>query len=473
MSNVLCVAWRTPCLGLRPSSLRPPDLAIPPRSLTRQNSPTWSLDSNLQWLQSSRRPFSLLFPTSSAPAKCLPFSRRLQCFQSSAALSSNKPAPHPVEKGAKLRDVPFSKTEIAQIFGSQVKLSPAMGNRVLSVLQARRLAGTLDLDFPVDIGRAARPSTLDAGLEYLRRHYPMDEDAAILARIEREEQEMEEKLAREAEELGLYKPQSGSYGAQLGEQNDPSGKSILKQIREQNEKRILAQTEKERQEWLEGEERHREQMRQHRAKNTSLQKFEDTSALEVQGRADPNQRPLLAWIQKHHLRATDTETDFSQLTMSSRLIPALIFTLISLGLCYGFAVTYQPPAKADLHDDIGRGNFLALYLASGVFGSFASLSVLVLRNLLHATSLGASGATAGVLAASALIHPGTNWTISFLPTEWQDFVSAPAWMLFAGLVTLDIAGSLLNRRAPKLDYFAHLGGYSVGAVFALAHRSKR
>ncbi|KAL4905713.1 hypothetical protein BDW74DRAFT_151880 [Aspergillus multicolor] len=551
MSNVLCVAWRTPCPGLRPSSLCPPDLAAPSRALG-QISPTRYLNSNLRWLQSSWRPFSLSIPTSTTSAKCLPLSCRIrhQCFQSSAALSSNKPTPDPVEKGIKLRNVPFSKTEITKIFGSRDKLSPAMGNRVLSVLQARRLAGTLDLDFPIDIRRAARPSTIDAGLEYLRRHYPIDEDAAILARVEREEQELEEEHAREAEELGLYKPQSGSYGAQLGEQNDPSGKSILKQIREQNEKRILAQTEKERQEWLEGEKRHREQMRQYRAKNTALQKFEDTSALEVQGRADPYHRPLLAWIQKHHLRATDNETDFSQLTTSSRLIPALIFTLISLGLCYGFAMTYQPPAKVDrmwaslppaaatvsgiiglnlgifslwrwppawrllnryfinvpanprvfglvgnvfshqklihfsmnmlvlwvfgtkLHDDIGRGNFLALYLASGVFGSFASLSMLVFRNSLHATSLGASSAVSGVLAATAVIHPDKNLVFFFLPTEWQDCVSAPVWMFFAGLVTLNIAGALFSRRAPHVDYCAHIGGYSIGAAFAFAHRSR-
>ncbi|KAL4999542.1 hypothetical protein BDV10DRAFT_53180 [Aspergillus recurvatus] len=553
MSNVFGVAWRTPCLGFRPPSLHTPNLAAPFPSLGRRISPIWSLDSTARRLLSSKKPFIILLPNTNIPAKCPLFLNRIRprSFQSSAALSANKPTTPTVEKGVKLRDVPFSKAEIAKIFGSRTKLSPAMGNRVLSVLQARRHAGTLDLDLPADITRAARPFTINAGLEYLRKNYPMDEDAAIMARIEREEQEHEEKLAREAEELGLFKPQSGTYGAELGEQNDPSGRSVLKAIREVNEKRILAETEKERQEWLEGEDNYREKLKQHMAKNTALQKIEDTTALEVKGRADPSQRPLLAWIQKHHLRATDTETDFSKLTTSSRLIPSLIFTLMTLALCYGFAVTYQPPAKADrmwpslppaaatvsaiiginvgifvlwrawppawkllnryfisvaayprvfglvgnvfshqnlmhlgvnmsvlwffgtkLHDEIGRGNFLALYFASGVLGSFVSLTMHVLQNSLFLTSLGASSAIAGILAASALLHPGDKWTIAFFPREWQEYLSAPAWMLFAGLVTFDIVGAVVNRHAPKLDYHAHLGGYLTGAVFAFNYRTK-
>ncbi|BCS25625.1 rhomboid protease PCP1 [Aspergillus puulaauensis] len=553
MSNVFCVAWRTPCLGLRTPSLHPPNLA-PCRSLGRQISPTWCLDSTTRRLLSSVRPPTAIFSRVATPkAKCFPSPNRAlpRTYQSSAALSSNRPSPPPTEQGVQLRDEPFSKAEIEQVFGTRTKISPAMGNRVLSVLQARRLAGTLDLDFPADIKRVTRPATLDMGLEYLRKNYPLDEDAAIIARIEREERETEEKLIRRAEDMGLYKPQSGSYGAELGEKNDPSGRSVLAEIRKRNEERLLAEAENKRQEWLEGEEQDREKLKQHLAKNTALQKFEDTSALEVRGRADPSQRPLLAWIQKHHLRATDTDADFSALTTSTRLLPALIFTLLTLGLCYGFAVTYETPTRTDrmwpslppaaatvaaiiginvgvfalwrawppawrllnryfisvpayprvfslvgnvfshqtithlginmfvlwifgtrLHDDIGRGNFLALYLASGVLGSFASLTTHVLKNSLFITSLGASGAIAGVVAASGLIHSDEKWTIAFLPRDWQQRLSAPAWMFLAGLVTFDIAGAIMNRRMPKLDYYAHLGGYLTGAIFALNWREK-
>ncbi|KAL4930061.1 rhomboid protease PCP1 [Aspergillus undulatus] len=560
MSNVLCVAWRTPCLGLRPANLHLPNPVAPFRSPGGQISPTWYLDNAARRLLSSAKPFSAVFSSvTSARPQSLPYSSRnpSRCFQtSSAARASGKPTPTPtpVEKGVQLRDKPFSKAEIDQIFGARTKLSPAVGNRILAILQARRLAGTLDLDLPADIKRAVRPATFDSGLDYLRRKYPMDEDAAIMARIEREDRAEEERLARQAEELGLYKPQSGSYGAELGEKNDPSGRSVLKQIRERNEKILLAEADKKRKAWLEGEEEHREKIKQQLAKSTALQKLDDTSAaLEIQGRADPSQRPLLAWIQKHHLQATDTVTDFSKITTSSRLTPAIIFTLLTLGLCYGFAVTYHPPARADrmwpdippaavtvaaligmnagvfvlwhfppawkylnryflsvavnphvfslignvfshqkfwhlatnmfvlwcfgtrLHDDIGRGNFLALYLASGVLGSFASLTWHVTRNALSVNSLGASGAIAGVLAACALINPDEKWTVSFLPYEWQQALATPAWKLLTGYIALEAFGILMRKRSrvvPNLDYHAHFGGYAMGATFALWYRER-
>lgn len=186
----------------------------------------------------------------------------------------------PVEHGVQLRPKPFSAAEITSIFGPRAKITPQMGNRVLSILQGRRVAGTLDLDLPVDITRSVRAPVLDLGLQWLRREYPLDEDAAILARIEREEQEEQEKLIRRAEDLGLYKPQSGTYGAELGDKNDPYGKSVLKEAREKNEARLLAEQERKRQEWLAGEEQERQKIQRMIDKNTALQKFNESAAVE-------------------------------------------------------------------------------------------------------------------------------------------------------------------------------------------------
>lgn len=187
---------------------------------------------------------------------------------------------HPVEHGVQLRPEPFSAAEITSIFGPRAKITPQMGNRVLSVLQGRRVDGTLDLDLPADITRSVRAPVLDLGLQWLRREYPLDEDAAILARIEREEKEEQEKLIRRAEDLGLYKPQSGTYGAELGDKNDPYGKSVLKEAREKNEARLLAEQERKRQEWLAGEEQERQKVQRMIEKNTALQKLDESAALE-------------------------------------------------------------------------------------------------------------------------------------------------------------------------------------------------
>jgi rhomboid-like protein len=45
-------------------------------------------------------------------------------------------------------------------------------------------------------------------------------------------------------------------------------------------------------------------------------------------------------------------------------------------------------------------------------------------------------------------------------------------MFFAGLVTFDIVGAVMKRHVPKLDYYAHLGGYLTGAMFALNYRAR-
>ncbi|EIT79065.1 integral membrane protease of the rhomboid family [Aspergillus flavus] len=547
MSNVFCIAWRIPCSGPRSLSLLP-TTAASLRSTCRVSSP-WCLGTI-----SARHlgPLNLLYPTTPyqycprTTSEQLPSS--IRSFTSSRCLRTKSDSK--VENGVQLRPQPFTTAEINAIFGSRAKITPQMGNRILAVLQGRRLDGTLDLDLPSDITRSVRPSSLDAAMKWLRKNYPLDEDAAIIARIEREELQEEEKHVRRAEELGLYKPQSGSYGAELGESNDLYGKSVLKETRKRNEARLLAEQEKKRQEWLDGEQKEREKLEHMRQKNTTLQRFEDTAALEVRERADPNQRPLLAWIQKHHLRATDWDLDVSKLTNGGRILRILSITLVTFGLCYVFSNNYQAPAKADrlwpdvppaaatvmaiigtnvgvfllwklcppawrllnrhfitvaayprplslignvfshqtvnhlalnmvvlwfvgtrLHDEIGRGNFLALYLASGVFGSFTSLTVNILKGNLGLTALGASGAISALVAAWCMLHADEKFTLFFLPPEWQEVASAKGWIVLTGLVALEFV-NMFTRRA-LIDYWAHLGGFLAGTLWSTAYKKRK
>lgn len=135
--------------------------------------------------------------------------------------------------------------EVKVIFGPDGP-SPPLANTLLKVLQSRRVNGTLDLELPLKLVRALKPypDALDKGLQWLRMEYPIDEDAAIVRRIEREEagQGSEELISR-AENLGLYKPQSGLYGAKLGEEGDIMGESELQKIRRENERRELREQE--------------------------------------------------------------------------------------------------------------------------------------------------------------------------------------------------------------------------------------
>lgn len=276
MSNAIWAAWRIPCSGLRSSSVlsrvtfRPAFIDLRISACSPYNSSSKRCHSSFSSLLQIDRRQNITSPV----ASCLiPHQSRNKSGKSVA--STQRKNNTDILPGRK----PLSAAEIKTIFGTS-NLSAKLGNRVLAVLHARRLQGTLDLDLPTDITAAVSQPQLDTALEWLREHYPLDEDAAILARIEREEREAEEKLIRRAEKLGLYKPQSGSYDAERGEEDSPYGKSVLKEAREQNEKRLLAEQERQRQEWLAGEAEERERLQRQVEGNTALQQYQESALME-------------------------------------------------------------------------------------------------------------------------------------------------------------------------------------------------
>ncbi|KMU73467.1 hypothetical protein CISG_03602 [Coccidioides immitis RMSCC 3703] len=393
---------------------------------------------------------------------------------------------------------------------------------------------------------------LDDGLEGLRRNFPVDEDAAIMRRIEREEQEEEEKLMRRAEKLGLYKPQSGRFGAEVEKEGDVYGRSVLQEIRQKNEKINKKKEEDERQQWLESEAKEKENFARSIQRNTELANFEGSAITEARPRADPQLRPALAWIQKHHIRATSTNVDTSKMNKPRRILPSLGVAILTGGLCYLYSETYEPPSREHrllptvppaaataigliganvtvflmwkafppawrmlnryfisvplypyslstigsvfshqqlrhlganmfilwfigtrLHDEVGRGDFLALYLSSGAIASLTSLAAHVLGNKLTITSLGASGAIAGLVAAWCMLHSNDKLTIAFLPRDWQEMFSANGSTFLAVIVLVEIITLALPFRIAAMDHWSHLGGYATGALVGWLWKEKR
>jgi hypothetical protein len=162
------------------------------------------------------------------------------CFQTTSTLQKLKPyKPGALDQGLAFRTQDLTQGELAQVFGGQIP-PPKFANRLLRILHARRVDGTLDIDPPAEITRELQkyPSAAADALKWLRFHYPINEDAAVIQRLEREESKVEKdnpaELMQRAERLGLYKPQSGTYGAKLGEQGDIFGKSELEKIRAAN-----------------------------------------------------------------------------------------------------------------------------------------------------------------------------------------------------------------------------------------------
>ncbi|EZF21976.1 hypothetical protein H112_05138 [Trichophyton rubrum D6] len=472
MNNAATIAWRTPCRWIH--------------AYSRTSSARSSLLDQLH----------LIYPSSIRPRSAL------RCLSSktptSRKASQRAPGSQTREITAAFPERDLPAPQIAQIFGTAT-LPAKLGNQILRALQDQRVSGTLDLPLPDEITRVVPPHIIDAGLAWLRSKHPMDEDAAILARIEREEQEEEEQLIRRAEELGLYKPQSGKFGSSTTKEGDVYGSSVLDEVRKKNIKESKQMEEKQRQDWLDGEAKRIEQLQARAEKLKGIQKYEsqeltegeyNTSFLKLYSpvnihparpRADPEQRPALAWIQQQHVKATST-TDASKLTTAGRLLPSLAVVALTLGLCYVFSESYEaplhnqrmwpdiqpaaatltaivglnagvfllwkfPPAwrllnkyfinvpyypyaasvvgsvfshqqlrhlgsnmfilwfvGKKLHDDIGRGDFVAVYLSAGAFATFSSFAIRVLSNTLTVSSLGASGAISGVVAMWCILH---------------------------------------------------------------------
>lgn len=108
----------------------------------------------------------------------------------------------------------------------------------------------------------------------------MDEDAAIIKRIEREEQEEEGRLQNRAEELGHYKPQSGKWGAEITKKGDVYGRSALQEMVQRNMKIAEEKEEEDRKKWLEGEAKDQAKLQQRISGSKELQQYMSPSVME-------------------------------------------------------------------------------------------------------------------------------------------------------------------------------------------------
>ncbi|KXL46140.1 hypothetical protein M433DRAFT_157158 [Acidomyces richmondensis BFW] len=120
-----------------------------------------------------------------------------------------------------------------------------------------------------------------------------------------------------------------------------------------------------------------------------------------------------------------------------------------------------------LHDDVGRGTFLAIFLASGAVGGFTSLTYNVLRKQWTTYISGSSGSILGMAAAACTLHPTRK--IRVLGYE----IPIAAWMLLALFGGLEAVAALRGMRT-MIDHAGHLGGIiaGMGAGFYLKSEIK-
>lgn len=426
------------------------------------------------------------------------------------------PGDYTDEEGLLFRAKDLTKEEAIAIFGKMIDVNTA--NRLLRVLHGRRVAGTLG--DPSFSSSAFEAKAIEIGMQWLRKHAPVDEIQCAGLRAEKELAEMEQDIVSDAEKLGLYQPNSGRS-------KNVYGDSVIDRVRKANEAKLDA---KKKAESL-------SQADEIRQNTGTLQTIRPGSQVELRR---PGQNPRLKYYLERAKVLPDTPPEMSEW---ARLWPSGLFTIAVIAGCILFATLYTPPRPSSrawpdmppaaatvisiillntivlgawrfppafrmlnkyfittpgypralsllgnvfshqtishfamnmlvvwfvgvrLHEEVGRGNFLAIYLSCGVFGSFISLSSWVLRHNFVSSSLGASGAICGIVATYLLLNSSEKVTLFgvFPPEDWP---SISALALLALMVSADVFSVWKGNRIITVDHWAHLGGYAAGAVAA-------
>jgi membrane associated rhomboid family serine protease len=127
-----------------------------------------------------------------------------------------------------------------------------------------------------------------------------------------------------------------------------------------------------------------------------------------------------------------------------------------------------------IEDRLGPGRYIAFYLACGIL---ASITHAAFNPTSTVPALGASGAIAGVLGCHMRLFPSARVIVVFLVIFLPLFFDVPV-LLFTGLwflmQVLQATGALFMPSAGGgVAWWAHIGGFVAGLVFASSMRPAR
>ncbi|RKF76555.1 putative rhomboid family protein [Golovinomyces cichoracearum] len=421
-------------------------------------------------------------------------------------------------KGLAYREKPISSAETKEIFGDVIDIGTA--DRVLRGLHGRRVAGTLEDPM---YNNVFEKKIVDKALIWLRENVPVNEDLNAGLRAEKELAEMESDLVADAERIGLYNPNSGI-------EKDIYGQSAFDKIRESNiKKRELDEAiQKEKIDQADEILMNSGSLEIPTAK-VELERSEEHPWLKYyRERANvlPDTPPVMTAWQRlwpsglMMLGVVATSLVFAMVysppKKSARIFPDMpisaatvigiiianttIFCMWRVPMFWRFLNKYfitfpgYPRSLSilgcfwshqtiphlvlnmsllyfigtKLHEDIGRGNFLAFYVSAGTMSSFFSLFCWVLMKNFSSSSIGASGAVIAVMTAYLISNRGEKMKFFgvFPPDNWP---SISAIALLGLLLSYDLIALRRFHKTGKgliVDHYGHLGGYIAGTLWA-------
>ena len=366
------------------------------------------------------------------------------------------------------------------IFGRHIDRQKA--NSILRTLQEQRINGTLDVGIPSE-----SETSLSNGLEWLRANYPLDEDAAIIARLEREEAQVSQSFIDGGVKWGVYEPTDPAKELPSRIPTDSQGNVIYKPQQDPERNRVLGTS------FIEERKKAVKAVREaEEAAKKAEQEAAEVEAIRIGKPLETAETRALVRRREVQKKKEDY-TDYVQsvfgpkqeggkyswpnMSSSERLWPSAVFTAAVIGLSLLFGHYYTPPSRkarlwpdippaaatlatliginflvfaawrvvplqrtlfkyalsvpgypraftmlgncfshqkfmhlamnmsvlwifgTRLHDDIGRGPFLATYMICGASSSFVSLTAHVFTRSFSSGALGASGAVSGIVAA--------------------------------------------------------------------------
>ncbi|MDU8927245.1 rhomboid family intramembrane serine protease [Alisedimentitalea sp. MJ-SS2] len=119
----------------------------------------------------------------------------------------------------------------------------------------------------------------------------------------------------------------------------------------------------------------------------------------------------------------------------------------------------------NLEDEMGHLGFLAFYLAAGIGAGL--VHVLSAPGSLVPT-VGASGAIAGVMGGYLLLFPKAKIDIIAIFIIFFKIFTIPAWIMLAIWFAIQFFGGIAaDANAGGVAYWAHAGGFVVGAILTL------
>ncbi|HYG66132.1 MAG TPA: rhomboid family intramembrane serine protease [Anaeromyxobacteraceae bacterium] len=117
----------------------------------------------------------------------------------------------------------------------------------------------------------------------------------------------------------------------------------------------------------------------------------------------------------------------------------------------------------NVEDALGRGRFLAFYVASGVVAALAQVAVSAMGEELGVPMVGASGAIAGVLAGYMVLFPHARVLTLLIIVIFIRLTWLPAGLLIGLWFALQLFSAVFGG-TPGVAFFAHVGGFVAGFV---------